>query len=165
MRDVLGQVKRSFATVRGALTEQRAQSTDLARQVAAGMTKVDRLAVALEQSTAAHMADRQTMANIAKRLDEVLEKVTANDDADDNESAPVDDPHAWVAPLRVRFSGFACLGALFFGNVCRACTLAVRGACTWVVISLGIQPVKPYFRGPSGFSLTMPDVAVHHHRT
>lgn len=102
VRDVLGMVKRSFATVRGALTEQRAQSTDLARQVAAGMTKIDRLAVALEQSMAAHTADRQTMANMARRLDEVLEKVSANDDADVHESAPVDDPHAWVAPLRVR---------------------------------------------------------------
>ncbi|KAK1860260.1 hypothetical protein I4F81_002849 [Pyropia yezoensis] len=56
--DVLTAVKRSFATVRGSLTELRATTTDVGRQVASGMTKIDRLAVAVEQIAARRAEDR-----------------------------------------------------------------------------------------------------------
>lgn len=99
VRDVLGMVKRSFATVRGALTEQRARATDLERQLAAGMTKIDRLAVALERSMAAHAADRQVLANINKRLDNMADHLQPKED--EREAAAVEeDPYAWVAPVR-----------------------------------------------------------------
>lgn len=99
IKDVLGMVKRSFATVRGALTEQRARASDLERQVAAGMTKIDRLAVALEQSMSAHATDRQMLANMSQLLDNIMERMKA--DADNDDAAPVEaDPHAWVAPVR-----------------------------------------------------------------
>lgn len=92
-------VKRSFATVRGALTEHRARATDLERQVAAGMTKIDRLAVALESSMAARAGDRQMLTNVSKRVDEVMEHLTA--DRNPEEAAPVEaDPYAWVPLVR-----------------------------------------------------------------
>eukprot|EP00170_Pyropia_yezoensis_P002229 contig_9327_g2233 len=76
MGDVLGMVKRSFATVRAAFTEQRRKVDDMARQTAAGMSKVDRLALLLEQSLAAHIADRATLKSLRKCADEITKPQT-----------------------------------------------------------------------------------------
>lgn len=98
-------MKRSFASVRAGLTEQRAQSVELARQMAAGMTKIDQLTVAHESAAAARVADQATMAAMMQRVNEIKEMLAAADDndgdADDDEE---EDPDAWVALVKVRFS-------------------------------------------------------------
>lgn len=104
MGDVLGMVKRSFATVRAALTEQRGKVDDMARQIAAGMSKVDRLAVLLEQSLTAHVADRATLESLRKRGDEIMERLSAADPSQAPAVQPQEeeeeDSFAWVDDLR-----------------------------------------------------------------
>lgn len=98
LHDVVGMVKRSFATVRGALTEQRTQSTDLARQVAVGMAKIDALAVALDQSVARHIALDERVAAVDKKLDDILARLDGNSEVAET---PEEDPDAWIADVRV----------------------------------------------------------------
>lgn len=99
VRDVLTMVKRSFATVRGALTEQRAKTDDMARQVAAGMSKIDALAVALEQSMAAHAASQGTLMDINDRIQQIKDALNDGSGAQEP-AAAVEDSFAWVPDLR-----------------------------------------------------------------
>lgn len=103
VRDVLTMVKRSFATVRGALTEQSAKADDMARQVAAGMSKIDALAVALEQSMAAHVAYRATVMDMNERILQIKDALNVGSAGSDAHGpvADVEDSFAWVPDLRV----------------------------------------------------------------
>lgn len=103
--DVLGMVKRSFATVRAALTEQRGKVDDMARQIAAGMSKVDHLAVLVEQSMTARVADRATLEGLRERADEIMEQLIAAGPSQGPAVQPQEeeeeDSFAWVGDLRV----------------------------------------------------------------
>lgn len=102
MHQVVDKVKRNFASVRAALTEQRQQSTDLARQMAVGMAKIDSLAVALEHAAAARDTDRNSLADVKTMLQTIVEELSK-----DNDGAPQEepeDPDAWVGHLKVCLS-------------------------------------------------------------
>lgn len=102
--DVFDKVKRSFASVRAGLTEQRAQSVELARQMAAGMTKIDQLTVAHEGIAASRAAGQAVIAEILQRINEVKELVAAADgDAGEMEEEEEEDPDAWVGLTKVCF--------------------------------------------------------------
>lgn len=106
--DVVDKVKRSSASVRAGLTEQRAQSVELARQMAAGRTKMDQLTVVHESVASARVADQATMATMMQRLDEVKDMLAAVDGVDGGaESDTAEDPKAWV-PLVKECSLSAC---------------------------------------------------------
>lgn len=116
--DVLDKVKRSFASVRAGLTEQRAQSGELSRQMAVGMAKIDQLTVAHEGLVAARVAEQASMATLMQRLDEIKAMLAAdeggNDEADaDDEN---EDSDTWVNDVKVRSS----LRTVFLGGG-RAC--------------------------------------------
>ncbi|KAK1867677.1 hypothetical protein I4F81_010182 [Pyropia yezoensis] len=96
---VLGVVKRSIATVRAALTEQRGNVADMGRQVAAGIAKNNAQVVALEHRMAAHAADRAMLIKMSKQLDDITQQLAA-EEAEATEPAPTEDPYAWVKPLR-----------------------------------------------------------------
>lgn len=96
---VLTAVKRSFATVRGVITEQHATTNDLGRQVAAGMTKIDRLAVAVEQIANSRRDDHALMTRLEKKIDDLIERLQA-DGGDGETSEAAEDPHAWVGVVR-----------------------------------------------------------------
>lgn len=102
--DVVDKVKRSFASVRAGLTEQRAQSVELARQMAAGMTKIDQLTVAHESAAVARAADQAVMAAMMQRMTEIKDLLSTADDEDDADvdDNEVVDPDAWVALVKVR---------------------------------------------------------------
>lgn len=100
--DVLTAVKRSFAIVRGAITEQQATTNDLGRQLAAGMTKIDRLAVAVEQIANCRTEDHALMTRLGKKIDDLIDCLKA-DGGDGETSEAAEDPHAWVGVVRVRF--------------------------------------------------------------
>lgn len=101
--DVVEKIKRSFASVRAGLTEQRAQSVELARQMAAGMTKIDQLTVAHESAATARAADQATMAAVMQRINEVKELLAVTDDNDGEvDIYEEEDPDAWVSIVKVR---------------------------------------------------------------
>lgn len=101
--DVVEKIKRSFASVRAGLTEQRAQSVELARQMAAGMTKIDQLTVAHESAATARAADQATMAAVMQRINEVKELLAVTDDNDEEvDIYEEEDPDAWVSIVKVR---------------------------------------------------------------
>lgn len=101
--DVVEKIKRSFASVRAGLTEQRAQSVELARQMAAGMTKIDQLTVAHESAATARAADQATMAAVMQRINEVKELLAVTDDNDGEvDIDEEEDPDAWVSIVKVR---------------------------------------------------------------
>lgn len=101
--DVVEKIKRSFASVRAGLTEQRAQSVELARQMAAGMTKIDQLTVAHESAATARAADQATMAAVMQRINEVKELLAITDDNDGEvDIDEEEDPDAWVSIVKVR---------------------------------------------------------------
>lgn len=101
--DVVEKIKRSFASVRAGLTEQRAQSVKLARQMAAGMTKIDQLTVAHESAATARAADQATMAAVMQRINEVKELLAVTDDNDGEvDIYEEEDPDAWVSIVKVR---------------------------------------------------------------
>lgn len=102
--DVVDKVKRSFASVRAGLTEQRAQSVELARQVAAGMTKIDQLTVAHESAAASRADAQATLATMVQSLNELKDMVAAiagDGDAGDAEEEEGHDPDAWVRLVKV----------------------------------------------------------------
>lgn len=104
--DVVEKVKRSFASVRAGLTEQRAQSVELARQVAAGMTKIDQLTVAHESAAASRAGAQAAMAAMMQSLNEIKDMVAAiaiDGDSGEAEEEEGDDPNAWVGLVKVRF--------------------------------------------------------------
>lgn len=123
--DVLTAVKRSFATVRGSLTEQRATTSDLGRQVAAGMTKIDRLAVAVEQIAATRSQDQAHLTQLEKKLDDIIERLAA-DGGDGETSQPAVEPHGWAGAVRLR-----CLWPCGCSAVESWCGRGARG-CTWM---------------------------------
>lgn len=101
--DVVEKIERSFASVRAGLTEQRAQSVELARQMAAGMTKIDQLTVAHESAATARAADQATMAAVMQRINEVKELLAITDDNDGEvDIDEEEDPDAWVSIVKVR---------------------------------------------------------------
>lgn len=101
--DVVEKIKRSFASVRAGLTEQRAQSVELARQMAAGMTKIDQLTVAHESAATARAADQATMAAVMQRINAVKELLAVTDDNDGEvDIYEEEDPDAWVSIVKVR---------------------------------------------------------------
>lgn len=101
--DVVERIKRSFASVRSCLTEQRAQSVELARQMAAGMTKIDQLTVAHESAATARAADQATMAAVMQRINEKKELLAVTDDNDGEvDIDEEEDPDAWVSIVKVR---------------------------------------------------------------
>eukprot|EP00170_Pyropia_yezoensis_P005974 contig_24307_g5992 len=102
VRDVLTMVKRSFATVRGALTEQHAKADDMARQVAAGMSNIDALAVALEESMAAQVAYRGTMMDMNERILQIKDALNVGSAGSDARGpvADVEDSYGRVPDLR-----------------------------------------------------------------
>lgn len=101
--DVVEKIKRSFASVRAGLTEQRAQSVELARQMAAGMTKIDQLTVAHESAATARAADQATMAAVMQRINAVKELLAVTDDNDGEvDIDEEEDPDAWVSIVKVR---------------------------------------------------------------
>lgn len=101
--DVVEKIKRSFASVRAGLTEQRAQSVELARQMAAGMTKIDQLTVAHEDAATARAADQATMAAVMQRINEKKELLAVTDDNDGEvDIDEEEDPDAWVSIVKVR---------------------------------------------------------------
>lgn len=101
--DVVEKIKRSFASVRAGLTEQRAQSVELARQMAAGMTKIDQLTVAHESAATARAADQATMAAVMQRINEKKELLAVTDDNDGEvDIDEEEDPDAWVSIVKVR---------------------------------------------------------------
>lgn len=102
MHQVVDKVKRSFSSVRAALTEQRQQSTDLARQMAVGMAKIDSLAVAVEHAAAARDADQTSLADMKTMLQTIVDELSKDNDGPPQEEP--EDPDAWVGHLKVRFS-------------------------------------------------------------
>lgn len=113
MHQVVDKVKRNFASVRAALTEQRQQSTELARQMAVGMAKIDSVAVALEHAAAARDADKNSLADMKTMLQTMVEEQTK-----DNDGAPQvepEDPNAWVGHLKV------CLSSVSFTSSSSSC--------------------------------------------
>lgn len=100
--DVLGAVKRSFATVNAALTKQCGKVADTGRQVAAVISQTDALAVALEHRVSAQAADRAMLIKISKQLDEITQQLAA-EEVQFTAPAPTEDPFAWVRPLQKDF--------------------------------------------------------------
>lgn len=96
--DVVKKVKRSFASVRAGLTEQRAQSVELARQMAAGTTKIDQLTVAYECAANVRAADQATLATMMPHMNEMKTIMAAAGGGDGHpEQETEKDSEAWVA--------------------------------------------------------------------
>lgn len=101
--DVVDKKKRSIASVRAGLTEQRVQSVNLAWQVAAGMTKVDQLTVAHESAAADRAADQAAMTVIMPPLSEIKDIVASTDSDSETEDDEDDENRdAWVGLLKAR---------------------------------------------------------------
>lgn len=63
------------------------------------MKKIDRLAVAVQQIATSRAEDRALLTGLEKKLDDVIERLTA-DGGDGETSEAAEDPHAWVGVVR-----------------------------------------------------------------
>lgn len=73
IKDVLLKVTRCFASVRAALTEQRAQATSVGQQVAAAVAKMDAIAVSLERFVALRGEQDNGIASMKGQLDAIAQ--------------------------------------------------------------------------------------------